>query len=125
MGHEAPCYNISMIKIIKSPISKAELKEIAKEGFGYMVKAVVDIDQEIMAVGGELHADEEVVLMDEAGSKREHAWGVNLHVDNAGDDFIQFDSMVNIKPVFGNRSRDIGDQEIREKIRRVVEKLIQ
>ena len=114
-----------MIKIIKSPISKADLKEIAKGGFGDFVKAVVDVEQEIMAVGAALHADAEVLLMDEEGSKRENTWGVNLYVEKSGDDFIQFDSMVNIKPVLGNRSRDVGDPKIREKIKRIVGKLIQ
>ncbi|MDP3785268.1 MAG: DUF5674 family protein, partial [bacterium] len=63
------------IKIIKEPISKDELREIARAGFGDVVKAVVDIEQGIMAVGGELHADEEVLLMEKEESKRENTWG--------------------------------------------------
>ena len=63
------------IKIIKDSISKKELSEIAEEEFGDLVKAVVDIKQGIMAIGGELHADEEVLLTEQYDSKREHTWG--------------------------------------------------
>lgn len=110
------------IKIIKDPIDKKELVDIAKNQFGDMVKAVVDIEQEIMAIGGELHADEEVILMEKQGSKREYTWGINFYPEK--EEFIEFDSMVNIKPSFGNRSRNVEDLEIREKIKAIVQKLI-
>lgn len=112
------------IKIIKDHISLNELKKMAHEGFGDVIKAVVDIKQEIMAVGGELHADEEVLLMEETGSKREDAWGINLYLEKSGEDFIEFDSMINLKPHYGNRSRGVENPEIREKIKKIVEKLV-
>ena len=112
------------IKIIKEKINKIELADIAKEQFGDMVKAVVDIEQEIMAVGGELHADEEVVLMEQEKSKRENTWGINLYPEKSAEDWIEFDSMINIKPHFGNYSRGIEEIEIKEKIRSVVKKLV-
>ena len=112
------------IKIIKEKINKIELADIAKEQFGDMVKAVIDIEQEIMAVGGELHADEEVVLMEQEKSKRENTWGINLYPEKSAEDWIEFDSMINIKPHFGNRSRGIEEIEIKEKIRSVVKKLV-
>ena len=64
------------IKVIKDSISKEELLEMARGGFGDLVKAVVDVEQEIMAVGGELHADEEVLLMEKFGSRRDDVGGV-------------------------------------------------
>ncbi len=112
------------IRIIKAPIKKSELAEIASEGFGDVVKAVVDIEQGIMAIGGELHSDEEVELTDKEDSKRENTWGINLYPKKSGDEWIEFDSMINIKPHYGNRSRDVESQEVREKIKRVVDKLI-
>jgi len=66
------------MRIIKSPITKSELMAIAQERFGDMVKAVVDIEQGIMAIGGELHADEEALLI-EQGSKQENLWGINIY----------------------------------------------
>lgn len=97
---------------------------MAKEEFGDIIKAVVDVSKEIMAVGGELHADEEVLLVDEEGSKRENLWGINLYLDKSGDDFIEFDSMINLKPHYGNRSRGVENSEVRGKIKKIVGKLV-
>ena len=112
------------MKIIYKSISRKELKKIASEKFGDLVKAVVDTEKEIMAIGGELHADEEVLLMEQGGSKREYTWGINLYPEKSGEDFIEFDSVINLKPSFGNRSRGVEDREIREKIKQIVEKLV-
>ncbi|MDP3052480.1 MAG: DUF5674 family protein [bacterium] len=113
-----------VIRIVKTTIKKSELLEIASEGFGDIVKAVVDIGQGIMAVGGELHADEEVLLTEQEDSKRENTWGINIYPQKSENKWIEFDSMVNLKPHFGNRSRDVENPEIREKIRDIVKKLI-
>ena len=112
------------MKTIKEPISLDQLKEVAKERFGDLVKAVVDIEQEIMVIGGELHADEEVILTEEMGSKREYTWGINLYPDISGDEFVEFDSMINLKPSLGNRSRNVENLEIQKKIREIVKKLV-
>ena len=112
------------IKIIRDTIPKTELAATAQEGFGDMVKAVVDVTQGIMAVGGELHADEEALLTEQCESKREDVWGINLYPHKEGNEWIEFDSMINLKPQFGNRSRGVEDTAIREKIIGVVKKLV-
>jgi hypothetical protein len=113
-----------ILRVIKEPVHKNDLKEIARQQFGNLVKAVVDVEQKIMAVGGELHADEETLLTEQENSRRENTWGINLYPDETGDAFLEFDSMINIKPAFGNRSRDVENPEIREKIRVVVAQLV-
>lgn len=112
------------IKIIKNSINKKELIAIANEGFGDLVKAVVDVSQGIMAVGGELHADEEVILTEKEGSKRENTWGINIYPGRSEKEWIEFDSMINLKPHYGNRSRDVEDPKIKEKIKNIVRTLI-
>jgi len=112
------------IKIVRDAISKRELAEIAQAGFGDFVKAVVDVAQDVMAVGGELHADEEVLLNEECESKREDVWGINLYPQKEGNEWIEFDSMINLKPQFGNRSRGVEDSATREKIVAVIKKLV-
>lgn len=112
------------IKIIKNPIKKQQLAKIAEKQFGDMVKAVVDVDQEIMAIGGELHADEEVELTEKDDSKREYTWGINLYPEKSDAEWIEFDSMINIKPFYNNRSRDIESSEIKAKIKLVIKKLV-
>ena len=112
------------ILIVKNFIRKDELHKIAAAGFGDVVKAVVDIKQNIMALGGELHADEEAKLTEEYGSKREDLWGINLYPKKTGADWIEFDSMINIKPQYGNSSRGIEDEVIRVKIVSLVNKIV-
>lgn len=111
------------IKIVKNQISIEELKKMASAEFGDVVKAVVDIEQGIMAIGGELHADEEVLLTEKENSQREHTWGINIYPMKSGDERIEFDSMINLKPSLGNRSRNVENQEIREKIKTIFRKL--
>jgi len=84
------------IKIIKDPISKKELVDFAKEQFGSLIKVVVDIEQEIMAIGGEMHADEEATLIEQEDSKREYTWGINLYPEKSGEELIEFNSIINI-----------------------------
>lgn len=111
------------IRIINELISLEELKKIAEERFGDMVKGVVDVTKGAMALGGEMHADEEEIML-ENGSKQDDLWGINLYPDLIGDDFIEFDSMINIRPRLNNRSRSVEDALIREKIIKIVNDLI-
>ncbi len=109
--------------IVREPISLADLDLLAKEGFGDMVKAVVDVKRGIMAVGGELHSDEEALLLED-GSMQQHLWGINLFPGVSGEDWIEFDSMVNIRPSQGNRSRGVDDAQVRKKIAETVQRLV-
>lgn len=112
------------IKIIKDSISIRELADMASKEFGDLVKAVVDSEQAIMAVGGELHSDEETLLIDGHSSKRQNVWGVNLYPAKfPSEDWIEFNSMINIKPQYGNSSRGIENEGVTKKVREVVKKL--
>ncbi len=111
------------MKIIDIPMTVGELASMAEAGFGDLVKAVVDVDRGIMAVDGELHADEEALLL-ENGSEQGHLWGINLYPALTRADLIEFDSLINIRPSQGNRSRGIDDPGIRERIVQVVESLV-
>lgn len=114
------CLDRSMdIRIVTETISRQELKQLAEQRFGDMVKAVVDIDKKIMAIGGELHADEEAILL-EQGSQQKDLWGINLYPDMMDETWLEFDSMINIRPAQGNRSRSVDDEAIRERIKTVV-----
>jgi hypothetical protein len=112
------------MKVIDSRISVNELKKMAAKMFGNMVKVVVDIDREILAVDGELHSDEEALLL-ERNSKQENLWGINIYPELKNEDWIEFDSMINLRPSLKNLSRGIDDPDIRKKITKVVNKLIE
>ena len=111
------------ILIVEESISLDGLRKIAANQFGDFVKFVVDIDKEIMAVGADLHADEEAVLL-EKGSDQQDLWGINYYSDRPVDDRIEFHSMINLRPSQGNRSRGIDDPAIRERVALVVNKLV-
>jgi len=111
------------MKIIDKTITLEELKKMAKDMFGDLVKAVVDIEKEIMVVGGELHSDEERLLL-ENGSHQNNLWGINIYPQKKNEDFIEFDSVINLRPSQNNYSRFVEDEKTREKILKIVEKLI-
>lgn len=111
------------IQIVRDPVTLDELRSLAQAQFGEMVKAVVDVQQGIMAIGGELHADEEAVLLDE-GSRQADLWGINLYPDATGAERVEFDSMINVRPAQGNRSRSVQDPALQVRIRDVVSRLV-
>lgn len=115
--------NMSDIRIVKDKISLAELALIAKERFGDMVKAVVDCERKIMAVGGEFHADEEEILLQD-GSRQNDLWGINLFPQKSEEEWLEFNSMINLRPSQSNRSRGVEDPLIREKIIFIVKSLV-
>jgi hypothetical protein len=108
--------------IIRSRTPLAEIRLLASARFDNFVKAVVDIERGIMAVGADLHSDEEAQLFDD-GSRQQDLWGINLYPD--ADAWIEFDSMINLRPSQGNRSRGVDDPETRRRITEVVHALVQ
>jgi hypothetical protein len=108
----------------KNPIKLDDLLKMAEDMFGDLVKAVVDVGGgRRMVVDAELHADEESLLI-ELGSDRTDIWGVNLYPGLEGEDFVEFDSMINLRPSRGDRSRGVEDPELRDHIRRIVSELV-
>ena len=105
-------------------ITVTRLREIAGKMFGDMVKADVDIARKHIVIDAELHADIEQFMLDN-GSCQDDLWGINLYPDQFGSsDFIEFDSMINIRPRQGNKSRYVEDAEVREKIIKIVNEAI-
>jgi hypothetical protein len=101
-------------------ISLSELKEMAEKMFGDIVKADVDVVKNTIVVDAELHADIEAFML-ESGSRQEDLWGISLHPDKFGTDgFVEFDSMINIRPRQNNRSRYVEDAAVRQKIIEIV-----
>ena len=109
--------------ILERPISRAELKEYAANTFGDMIKCVADVDKGLLAIDADLHADLERMLL-ENGSEQTSLWGFNLYPDEMADDFIEYDSLINIRSWQGNPSRDVLDKDVREKIASIVNNYI-
>lgn len=109
------------IYLIREPLTRADLRPYLLDDA--LVKAVVDCEARIMAVGGELHADEESALLDQ-GSVQANLWGINLYPDDRSDNWIEFNSMINLRPSQGNRSRGVEDPAIRREIKSIVAELV-
>ena len=112
------------MQILTEKISREQLKELASNTFVDMIKCVVDVNRGLLAVDAELHADLESMLL-EQGSEQEFLWGFNLYPDETGDDFIEFDSLINIRAWQGNRSRDVEDENVRKQIEELVSKFVE
>jgi len=112
------------MKTVDKEITVEELKKMSEKMFGRIVEAVVDIEKEIMVVDAMMHVDQEFVLL-ENESKQENLWGINLKPLKFGsEDWIEFDSMINLRPSQGNRSRRVDDPKIQEKIKKIVNRLV-
>ncbi len=109
--------------LITTGIPLNTLQQMAAAGFGNMVKAVVDVERGLLAVDAELHADLEALLLQD-GSLQQDLWGINLYPDAAGDGFLEFDSMINLRPSQGNASRGVDDARRQAAIRAVVERVV-
>ncbi|MCK4305787.1 MAG: hypothetical protein KAY24_16235 [Candidatus Eisenbacteria sp.] len=107
----------------QEPVSMELLHELAAARFGDMVKAVVDVARGIMVIDAELHSDEEAELL-ASGSRQKDLWGINLYPDLPLQDWLEYDSMINLRPSFGNRSRGVDDNSVRDLIRAVVDRLV-
>lgn len=116
------CYN-EFMRILDEPISKADLINTSANFIDeHAIKAAVDIERGLIAVDAPMHYDCEQLLL-ENGSRQGDIWGINLYLDEGEiDDLVEFDSMINIRPAAGNRSRSVENPEIQQKIKSVVSK---
>ena len=112
------------MRVVREHITLAELTELAEDRYGDLVKAVVDIEREVMAVGEGMHADEEAGLLED-GSRQSALWGINLYPAEYGSpDWVEFDSMINLRPLQQNRSRSVDDPATRARIIEIVDQLV-
>ncbi|MBN2071671.1 MAG: hypothetical protein JW814_09470 [Candidatus Krumholzibacteriota bacterium] len=109
--------------ILEQPMTVRELQETAKNLFGEMIKAVVDIRLGLLAIDAEMHSDLEALLLDN-GSAQADLWGINFYPFLERDDFLEFDSMINMRPSQGNMSRGVEDKVIRDSIVELVDRWI-
>jgi hypothetical protein len=105
------------------PIPPEVLKALLERFFEDMVKYVVDVERGVAAVGGELHADGEAILL-ERGSRQEDLWGANYFPGAGPDACVEFTSLINIRPSQGNRSMEVESEDVRSRVRDITYRLI-
>jgi hypothetical protein len=105
------------------PIAIDDLRGLVPGRFRDFVKGVVDLRRGVMLIDADMHADQEAALLAE-GSNQRDLWGINLYPQLAGPDWLEFDSMINLRPSFGNRSRAVDDPATREAIAALLSTLV-
>jgi hypothetical protein len=97
-------------------IEPSELRRLVDLFFEDMVKYVVDTSRGVAAVGGEMHADAEEALLED-GSRQPDLWAANYYPGRGREECIEYTSLINIRPAQDNRSMEIRDPAIRERVR--------
>ena len=111
------------ILIVREPITIAALEPVAALWYGTMIKGVVDIEKAIIALGGEYHIDANNRLIEE-GSEQPDIWGFNIQFEKIGDEWLEYRSLINVRPAADNRSMVVKDKELQRRMREIIEKLI-
>ncbi len=111
------------IVAVSARLARPELARLVRLYFEDMVKYVVDVERGVAAVGGEMHADAEALLL-EQGSRQADVWGANYYPGKGRAECIEFTSLINIRPAQGNRSMVIEDAALRERVRELTFSLI-
>ena len=104
-------------------ISLDELRGLVPGRFRDFVKGVVDLRRGILLIDADMHADLEAILLAEGADQRD-LWGINLYPQLGEPDWLEFDSMINLRPSFGNRSRGVDDPATRDAITALVGHLV-
>ena len=105
------------------PISLDDLRGLVPGRFRDFVKGVVDLRRGILLIDADMHADQEAALLAEGANQRD-LWGINLYPQLDGPDWLEFDSMINLRPSFGNRSRGVDDPATRDSITALIGALV-
>jgi hypothetical protein len=111
------------IVILEERIASGELRRLAERFFVDMVKVVVDVERGVAAVGGELHADAEALLLED-GSSQEALWGANYYPGRGAQDCLEYTALINIRPSQGNPSMEVQDPRVRGSMWEIVSRLI-
>jgi uncharacterized protein DUF5674 len=110
------------VVLLNHRIETGELRRLVAR-FEDMVKYVADLERGVIAIGGEMHADAEALLL-EAGSRQVDLWGANYYPGRGSEDCIEFTSLINIRPAAGNRGMELLDPALRARLREITFALV-
>jgi hypothetical protein len=110
------------IVIPATPQTAADLEMFRGQPFDSLIKYVVDIRSQRIALGGEMHADAEEELL-KTGSSQADLWGGNL-LPWRTPPRIEHTSLINIRPAAGNRAIEISEPLIRTAVEAIVKRWV-
>jgi len=109
-----------MVIVLSRKATPEEFQQ-AREVYSDYIKTVIDIEKNILAVGGEFHIDCEEILI-ERGSKLENLYGGGYRVSTKE---VEYMAMSNFKPALNKLTYEIMDPLIREKLRRLTKEYLE
>jgi len=115
--------NEPAIVLTSESLDPAEVRRLVHAFFSDMVKVVVDVRRARAAVGGELHADAEQLLLED-GSEQADLWGANYYPGRGLEGCIEYTAMINIRPAQDNAGMEIRDPEVRRLVWQVVSRVL-
>ncbi|TSD02519.1 MAG: hypothetical protein Athens071424_41 [Parcubacteria group bacterium Athens0714_24] len=107
--------------IIKEKISKEEFDKLFNAFYGTVLKMTVDIEKNILSAGCEFHIECSEELVEKESSEQKNLWGANLY---RKDMSIDYNSLINIKPMENNRSMEIQDSAIKQRVEKIIKDLL-
>jgi len=111
------------MKVISEPTSQKVILKKYNTYFHTMIKCVADVERQVIAIDGELHADLEELLL-ENNSSLQNLWGINLYMEKEKENWIEYTALINIRPSLDNRGMEVESKAIRDKIKNIIESLI-
>ena len=111
------------IRIIREPVTHDVLEELMRVHYRTFIKGVADIERGVIALGGDWHMDANTVLFSD-GSEQKNLWGFNIYLGKSGDEAIEYESIINIRPAQNNRGRVIEDERVRSQVRSLVAQFV-
>ena len=109
-----------MIIVLDRKITSEEFDK-AREVYDDYIKTVIDIEKDILAVGGECHIDCEEKLL-EIGSKQENLYGGGYRVSSRE---VEYMALSNYKPNLERVTYEIADKDIREKLYKLTKEYLE
>jgi len=109
-----------MVIILDRKITPEEFKK-AREVYGDYIKTVIDIEKNILAVGGEYHIDCEDVLI-KNGSKLENLYGGGYRISTKE---VEYMALSNFKPNLNKTTYEIMNKKIRDKLYKLTKEFLE
>lgn len=122
--HRQSYHDTSTMHIIRNRITRQDLRQRYTTHYTDVVKGVVDLSRRIIALDAEWHADLEALLLHD-GSQQKDLWGFNLYPGKTGEEFLRYESLINIRPAARNFDIEISDPALCTRIREVVGSLVE
>lgn len=107
-----------MVVILSSKATDEDIEK-AREEYKTYIKVTADVEQGLIAIGGEYHYDAEQELL-KLGARQESIWGGGIDLIAHR---IDFNAMINIRSGV-NYSTEICDEEVKQKFEEIIKSFL-